>query len=320
MPVAPEIAALLPGIGALPQMHQRPLDQLRQVRERIGGSGDVRPVGQVQDHRIPSAGETIRVRWYAPQGASGPLPLVLLFHGGGFVFGTIEGNYDHVCRTLCADAHCHVASVEYRLAPEAKFPAAVDDAWAALGWAVSNAAALGVDPDRLYVAGGSAGGNLAAVTALRARDQGGPMLRGQVLFYPVTDHPEPATRSSREFAQGYYLTHADMLWFWAQYLARATDASHPYAAPLKAPSLAGLPPALVITAEYDPLRDEGEAYAHRLQQAGVPTRLERFDGMIHGFLAFPTPAAPQALQRAAEWLRVSFAATPGAENPASTHD
>jgi acetyl esterase len=302
MPVAPEIAALLPGINALPQMHQRPLAELRQTRERIGG-GQAQPVGAVEDRWIDSAGRQMRVRLYAPQGAQAGLPLLVLFHGGGFVFGTIEGNYDHVSRVLCARAHCRVVSVEYRLAPEDKFPAATDDALAALRWAALHAAQLGADADKLFVIGGSAGGNLAAVTALRARDEHGPRLRGQVLYYPVTDFPEPPTASAREFAQGYYLTHADMHWFWEQYLQDPAQASNPCATPLRAPNLRGLPPALVITAEYDPLRDEGEHYAQRLRDDGVDVTLSRYEGMVHGFLAFPTPLAAQALDQAAEWIR-----------------
>ncbi|MFD0668404.1 alpha/beta hydrolase [Ramlibacter sp. MAHUQ-53] len=309
MTLAPEIAALLPAINAQPPMHQRPLAQLRQPRERIGGAGPVQPVGAVEDRHIDAGDRTIRVRLYAPPpgthdapGAPQALPLVVLFHGGGFVFGTIEGNYDHVCRVLCARAGVRVMSVAYRLSPEHKFPAAPDDAWAALQWAVARAGALGVDPARVFVAGGSAGGNLAAVTALRARDLGGPALRGQVLFYPVADHPEPATGSMREFAEGYYLTAADMRWFWAQYLAREADRTHPYAAPLRAERLDGLPPALVLTAGYDPLRDEAERYAQRLQAAGVAVTMRRYEGMVHGFLAFPTPAADQALQQAADWI------------------
>lgn len=308
-PLAPEIAALLPQINAQPQMHQRPLAQLRQVRERIGGQGEPRPVGHVEDRWIEGGdGAPMRVRLYSPGRRAQPLPLVLLFHGGGFVFGSIEGNYDHACRVLCADALCHVVSVDYRLAPENKFPAAADDCWAALLWVQRQAPELGADPGRIFMAGGSAGGNLAAVTALRARDLKGPAVRGQVLFYPVADYPHPPTPSSLEFASGYYLTRADVVWFWEQYLGRPQDADSPYAAPLRASSLSGLPPALVITAGCDPLRDEGEQYARRLQQSGVPTELVRHEGMVHGFLAFPTPAAEQALQQAVDWITAVAAA------------
>lgn len=312
MPLAPEIAALLPQINAQPQLHQRPLAQLRQVRERIGGQAEPRTVGHVEDRWVEGGGGApMRVRWYAPEPpgqAARPLPLVLLFHGGGFVFGTIEGSYDHVCRTLCANARCHVVSVGYRLAPEDKFPAAADDGWAALQWVHAHAEEIGADPARVFLAGGSAGGNLAAVTALRARDQGGPAVLGQVLFYPVADYPHPPTASSLEYANGYYLTRADVVWFWEQYLARPEDAGNPYAAPLRASSLSGLPPALVITAGHDPLRDEGECYARRLQESGVPTRLTCHEGMIHGFLAFPTPAAEEALQQTVEWIQQMAAA------------
>ena len=300
--IAPEIEKLLPAINAQPPMHQVPLALLRRTRERINPA-EFQTVGSVEDRMIPGPGGTIPVRLYIPEGASGKLPLVMVFHGGGFVFGGVDGYYDHICRVLCADAMCRVVSVGYRLAPENKFPAAPDDCYASLKWAVDQADELGIDSAKVFVAGGSAGANLAAVTAMRARDCGGPALCGQILLYPIVNFHTPATASATAFASGYYLTRADVIWFWEQYLRDEADANDPYAVPLQAPELAGLPPALVITAEFDPLRDEGEHYAHRLREHGVPVTLTRYAGMIHGFLAFPTDKAALALRESVEWIK-----------------
>ena len=301
MPVAPEIAALLAQFNARPPMREVPLAQLRQTRERIGATA-VQAVGEVVDRSIAGPGGALPLRLYAPEGATGSLPLVMFFHGGGFVFGSVDGYYDHVCRVLCARARCRVISVAYRLAPEHKFPAATEDCFAALQWAVRNAAELGFDTAKVFVAGGSAGANLAAVTALRARDAGAPALRGQVLFYPITAHYTPATASSLAFANGYYLTRADVIWFLQQYLRDQADANNPYALPLHAHSLAGLPPALVITAEFDPLRDEGEEYAKRMRSDGAAVTLTRYDGMVHGFLAFPSGAVDRVFDETVRWI------------------
>ena len=301
MPVAPEIAALLAEFNARPPMREVPIAQLRQTRERIGAT-DVQAVGEVLDRLIPGAGGPLPLRLYAPGGATAMLPLVMFFHGGGFVFGSVDGYYDHVCRVLCARATCRVISVAYRLAPDHKFPAATDDCFVALQWAVSNANELGIDTAKVFVAGGSAGANLAAVTAMRARDAGGPPVCGQVLFYPLTAHHTPPTSSSIAYADGYYLTRADVVWFLQHYLRDDADARNPYALPSQAQSLAGLPPALVITAEFDPLRDEGEEYAQRMHADGVAVTLIRYDGMIHGFLAFPTGAVDRVFQETVWWI------------------
>lgn len=306
MPVAPEIAALLPGISAQPQMHQRPLDTLRQPRDLIVSSRQ-QPVGAVRDLQVPTRAGAVKARLYAPEGAAAILPFVMMMHGGGFVFGDLEGYYDHICRVLCAKARCRVLSVNYRLAPEDKFPAAGEDVHDALRWARANAATLGIDPARMVIAGGSAGANLASATALRARDAGEPALCGQLLFYPIVDWHAPASESLAAFAEGYYLTRADVHWFWQQYLGSEADRRNPYAIPLTASDLSRLPPALVITAEFDPLRDGGERYASRMAADGVPVRQTRYDGMVHGFLAFPTPRADEALNEAAVWLRERFA-------------
>jgi acetyl esterase len=213
--------------------------------------------------------------------------------------------HDGMCRNLCGGAECVVVSVDYRLAPEAKFPAPLDDCVTATLWAVEHAGELGADAARTVVAGDSAGGNLAAAVALRLRDEGGPTLCGQLLMYPVTDYHTPGTPSYVENADGYGLTRATMEWFWDHYLASETDAANPYASPLRAEDLRGLPPALLQPAEYDPLRDEGELYAKRLRAAGVPTDLSRWAGMNHGFLFWVgiVDRAGDAMAECCTWLR-----------------
>lgn len=239
----------------------------------------------VQDLQVPTAGGQVKARLYSPDATPTAQPLVMVIHGGGFTFGDLEGYYDHICRVLCAKAFCRVLSVNYRLAPEHKFPAATHDIYDAFCWAHDNAVGLGIDPARMFIAGGSAGANLATSTALRIRDQVGPPLRGQVLFYPIVDWHTPPSDSSSLFAEGYYLTRDDVRWFCQQYLRDCSDRHNPYAIPLDASSLAGLPAALVVTAELDPLRDGGEQYARRMASAGVSVQHTRYDGMVHGFLA-----------------------------------
>jgi acetyl esterase len=299
MELDPQVAALLRRVNAQPPMHRTPIAELR--ARRPPPELPVPAIGGARDVTCRTAAGSVPARLYAPPGAASSA-LVVFFHGGGFVFGSLDSHYDVTCRALCAGAGCHVLSVDYRLAPEHPFPAAVLDADLALDWAAAEAAALGADPRRIVLAGGSAGGNLAAVAALRARDRGGPRACGQLLFYPVTDAPGP-TPSYRDFAEGFYLTRADMDWFWRQYVPDPARGTDPAAAPLRAPDLAGLPPALVATAGHDPLRDEAEAYAARLRQAGVPVLLQRYPGMIHGFLAFPLAARQTALDLAIAWLR-----------------
>lgn len=253
------------------------------------------PVGRVEDRSVPGAsgGPPIPVRLYWPRTAGDRLPLLVFFHGGGWVIGDLD-SHDPLCRAMANETGAVVMAVDYRLAPEHHFPAAAEDAYAATAWAHAHAAELGAAPSRLAVAGDSAGGNLAAVVALMARDRGGPRLRLQVLVYPVVDCARN-TPSYRANAEGYFLTAAHMRWYWEQYLGTA-DGSHPYASPLRARDMSGLPPAYVVTAEFDPLRDEGEAYAQRLREAGVPVTARRYDGMFHGFfsLAELLPAAREA--------------------------
>jgi acetyl esterase len=232
---------------------------------------------------------------------------MMFFHGSGFVLCSID-THDGMCRNLAAGICCVVVSVDYRLAPEHKFPKGPDDCLAATRWAAANARELGIDPARIMVAGDSAGGNMAAVTALRLRDEGGPKLCGQMLLYPVTDYHTPGTPSYAENANGYGLTRDTMEWFWAHYLTSAVEAENPYASPLRARNLAGLPPAYVSSAEYDPLRDEAELYGKRLQAAGVPTKITRFPGMNHGFLFWVglVGGADSAMAEACAWARQVF--------------
>jgi acetyl esterase len=242
-------------------------------------------IGSVRTLMADGPQGQIPLRLYRPAGvpASTPLPVYVYFHGGGWVIGDLE-THDVICRQLTAESGASVISVDYRRAPEHKFPAAADDAWAATRWIVAHAAELGVDAERLAVGGDSAGGNLAAVVALMARDAGGPRIALQILIYPVTDLGAES-KSYEDFAEGYMLTRESMRWFRAHYLNGKEDAADWRASPLRANSLAGLPPALIITAGFDPLRDEGEAYAARLRAAGVTVDYVCFGGMIHGFAA-----------------------------------
>jgi acetyl esterase len=237
-------------------------------------------VAKVEDRSIAGPGPDIPVRIYTPVGA-GPFPILAWFHGGGWVIGDLD-SADGTARQLTVGANCVTVSVDYRLAPETKFPGAADDCYAATVWAAQHAAELNGDASRLAVGGDSAGGNLAAAVALMARDRQTPALAFQLLIYPVTDR-NFATASYTDNAEGYLLSKASMEWYWDHYLSDPSDALNPYAAPLQAKDFSGLPPALVITAEYDPLCDEGEAYGARLKAAGIPTVCTRYHGMIHGF-------------------------------------
>jgi acetyl esterase len=246
------------------------------------------------------------VRLYTPHG-KGPFPLLVFFHGSGFVLCSLD-THDGMCRNLAAGIGCIVASVDYRLAPEHKFPAGPNDCLAATRWLATHAVELGADPSRIMVAGDSAGGNMAAVTALRLRDEGGPNLCGQMLLYPVTDYHTPGTPSYAENAEGYGLTRSTMEWFWDHYLGDPAEADNPHASPLRATSLARLPPAYVVSAEYDPLRDEAERYGERLRGAGVPVEIVRCAGMNHGFLFWVgiVGGADTAMEAACDWARRRF--------------
>lgn len=285
MPVHPQAQVMIDRTLALnlPPASQMTIKALRDNARERSAALPREDVASVRDYRVPSVSGDVLVRVFTPR-VTGAVPALVYFHGGGWVTGDVD-THEGICRTLANAAGCVVASVDYRCAPEFKFPTAADDAYAATCWVAREGATLGVDASRIAVCGDSAGGNLAAVVALMARDRGGPRLTFQALVYPVTDC-DFDNASYRENADGYLLTRESMQWYWDQYAPGAADRTNPYAAPMRAASLAGLPPALVITAEYDPLRDEGEAYATRLAAAGVPVAHTRYPGMIHAFFRF----------------------------------
>ena len=266
---------------------------------------DPMPVAETRDLAIPGPGGSIPARLYRAT-VTGTLPVMVFFHGGGWVVGDVE-SHDTVCRHLANHAGCAVVSVDYRLAPEHKFPAAVEDCFAATAWVADNAVALGVDSGRLAVGGDSAGGNLAAVVSLLARDKGVPRIAYQLLIYPATDAAMRHDSIAR-FAEGYVLTRSTMRWFYEQYLRASEDAADWQASPLAAPDLNGLPPAYVLTAGYDPLCDEGDAYAARLAAAGVPVTHRTFAGQVQGFAMNGKiiRAAETALDEAAGALRAAW--------------
>jgi acetyl esterase len=308
MPVDPQIQALLDLRAALPPLHTLSVAEARdQMAARPIEGLRIPEVASVVNREMPGPGGPLPLRIYTPLG-TGPFPLMVFFHGSGFVVCSLD-THDAMCRNLCAGAGCVVVSVDYRLAPEHKFPAGPDDCLAATRWAVAHAASLGADAGRVVVAGDSAGGNLAAVTALRIRDEGGPRLCGQLLIYPVTDYHTPGTASMAENAEGYGLTRQGMAWFWDHYLRQPSEAANPLACPLRAADLSGLPPALVITAEYDPLRDEGEIYGQKLRAAGVPVEITRYDGVNHGFFFFVgvVDKSGVAMDQACAWVKQVFA-------------
>lgn len=311
MPLDPIAAGLLKQIAdaGMPPLNQMaPADARTAAQGFRALSGEGEAVADVTDRTIPGPGGPLPARVYTPAGASGgALPCLVYYHGGGWVFGDIEG-VDAICRAVSNRAGCKVVSIEYRLAPEHKFPAPLDDCYAALTWVATNGSLLGVDPSRLAVGGDSAGGNLAAAVTLRARDERGPAIKYQVLVYPVTNH-DFTTVSYADNGDNYLLTRDMMIWFWDHYLPSATHGKAPLASPLAASDLTGLPPALVLTAEFDPLRDEGEAYAARLRDAGVRVRHKRFPGQIHGFwqMVGVFPQALEAASDAAAELKAAFA-------------
>jgi acetyl esterase len=309
MPLDPAAVGLLEQMEAagLPPLNELSPPEAREAAEGFAAlAGPGEDVAEVTDRSVPGPGGEVPVRVYRPANAPAPAPCLVYFHGGGWVIGTLDST-DTICRAVANRAGCVVVSVDYRLAPEHPFPAPLDDCYAALVWVAEHGTELGTDTTRLAVGGDSAGGNLAAAVALRARDENGPALRLQLLVYPVTDHGYD-TASYRENGEGRLLTTDMMRWFWDHYLGSSGQGGNPLASPLRAADLAGLPPALVLTAEYDPLRDEGEAYAARLAEAGVPVTQTRYAGQIHAFWQMPGtfPAALEAADQAAAELRRAF--------------
>ena len=285
--------------------HEMEVAEARQAILQLFQVENPEPVAKVEDRTIPTPNGDLPIRLYTPEG-DGPLPVLVFFHGGGWVVGNLE-SHDATCRTLANAAGCITLAVDYRLAPEHKFPAAPEDCYEATKWAVLNAAALGGDPQRVAVGGDSAGGNLAAAVALMSGDRGAPSLAYQLLLYPVTNHSFD-TESCKQNGEDYLLTKDSMVWFWDHYLENDEAGNAPYASPLQAKYVNSPPPGLVITAEFDPLRDEGEAYGKRLQDAGADIKISRYDGTIHGFFSFfHLDAQKKALAEVAEELKAAFA-------------
>ncbi len=304
MPLHPQAETICDAVNAL----ERPVrsdETLQTLRAGFGMllllAGEPEPVFAIEDRDA----EGVPVRIYRPS-ADPDLPIVVYFHGGGWTIGTVE-QFDPILRQVANVTGAIVVAPEYRLAPEHPFPAGVDDCWHALCWTAKNASTFGGDATRLAVMGDSAGGNLSAVCALQARDAGGPELAMQVLVYPVTDC-DFTTPSYRANSDGYLLTEEEMRWFFSCYTRGDVDPTDWRICPLRARDVAGVAPALVLTAEYDPLRDEGEAYARRLAEAGVPVHKHRYDGMIHAFfgLSAAFDASRDALDRAGTALRRAF--------------
>ena len=312
-----QMALRLLNLAAGETFETMPLDQGRaQISSEAWVFGDPIPVGTVRDMTIPGPAGPIPARLYRPSGVEEPSALLVYYHGGGWVLGDVEVS-DSACRVLALNAGLSVLSVDYRLAPENPFPAAVEDAVAAFRYAVDNAASLGVDPAAVGVGGESAGGNLAAVVSQITTAEPGPAPAFQLLFFPVTDlsskHP-----SYRLFPDGFFLTEAQMDWYRDHYLSDPSHAFDPRVSPLLAEDLTGLPPAYVAVAGFDPLRDEGEAYARRLKQASVPVTLRRHSGLVHGIINATGVghAGREALLEAAGALRVGLTARAG--NPSTS--
>ena len=313
MPIDPQIDAMLAGQPEWPPVRHVPLDALRKgVHDSsVAIPGPDVKLAKVEDRTIPGPGGELPTRIYTPEGR-GPFPVIVYFHGGGWVVGDLD-TQDMIARALAAGAESIVISVDYRLAPEHPFPAAPEDAWAATRWAAAHAHEISGDPQRLAVAGDSAGGALACVVALMARDAGGPKLRAQVNFYGSCNFPSEQTESAKEFDDGPILRRDDVDYFWSLYLPNPDRDQHDFrASPFRAQSHEGLAPAFIGTAECDPSRDDAEAYATKLQAAGVEVEMKRYPGMVHGFVSWVgfLPGAQNAVSDASAFLKRQLAAIP----------
>lgn len=309
MNLDPQIAEIIETLDqGFPPVHTMTGAQARTtIRSRFVAAAEPEPVGEVRDASVHGPAGDIAVRIYRPASPSGPGPTVVYAHGGGFVFCDLD-SHDGLCRSFANLIPAVVVSVGYRLAPENRWPAAAEDVFAVAQWAARNADALGGDPDRIIVGGDSAGGHIAAVTALMARDRGAPGLAAQLLLYPMID-PHFDTESYRMYGAGFYNPRPALQWYWDQYVPSLADREDPYAAPLNA-DLRGLAPAVVVTAGHDPLRDEGIAFGDALQRAGVATTRLNFDGAIHGFMTMPMlDLTQQARKDVCQRLAALFAET-----------
>jgi acetyl esterase len=310
MALDPQVAAMLDAAPAWPGARNIPIDELRAFTRQSSMAAGPLPVPlSVRDAEFTGPASRVPIRIYTPEG-EGPFPLVVFFHGGGYVIGDLD-TQDMIARGLCYGSGAVTVSVDYRLAPEHRFPAAPDDAFAAVKWVADNAAALGGDAGRLAVAGDSAGANLAAVACLDAREAGGPDISAQILFYGSGNY-SPDLPSSREFADGPIITDDDVAFFWQQYLGdRFGKEKSPRAFPYHAEDHSGLPPAFVGTAECDPTRDDAERYGEVLAAKGVQVEVKRYAGMPHGFVSWLgiVPAAQQAIDDGCKFLAARWTAS-----------
>jgi len=307
MPLDREIEytlSVLAEMGILDPIGERSVSEMRGLMDQLSlvrAHGDTNVIEV--DKVIPGPDGDLPVRIYTPSTSGDRMPAIIYFHGGGFVLGNLD-SHGHVCRELSAQVGATVISVDYRLAPEHPFPAAINDAYSALCWVAECAKELKIDETKISIAGDSAGANLAAVSAMRARDENGPKINFQLLIYPPADLSRES-ESRKDNAEGYFLTSEMLAWFYKFYLPAGVASDHPWVSLSYAENLTNLPPTLVITAEYDPLRDEGETLASQLKQAGVDVELVRFDGAIHGFFGPATSIGRTALAMAADRLRTA---------------
>lgn len=282
MTLDPQVRALIDQFQTqIPADTHLSVDEMRELSKLIYKRNSVEHVAQVLSEAIPGPGGVIPIRIYKPQ-SRGPLPVLVYFHGGGWVFGSLEIS-DALCRSFANKAECIVVSVDYRLAPEYFFPAAAEDCYAAVKWVSENATSFGGDPLSIAVGGDSAGGNLAASVCLMARDQMLPKIICQLLIYPIIS-PNFDSPTYLEYGKGFLFDREKLIWCWDLYAPDTIDRRNPYLSPIYSTGLQNLPPAIIVTAEFDPLRHEGEAYAKRLREAEVSVIFKRFNGMIHGFL------------------------------------
>ena len=306
MPLYPQARVLLEHLKMMGFSYTPDLtvDRARAMLKVVQASrGKPEPVAYVENRMIPGSAGELPIRIYTPQG-SAPFPVLVFFHTGGWQVGSLD-TQDPLCRRLTNLVGCIVVAVDYRLAPEHPFPAAPEDCYAATQWVATHAAQFQGDSSRIAVGGDSAGGNLATVVALMARDRNSPKLVFQLMICPATDFRLNSS-SMDEYSEGYNVTKSQMIWIRNNYLPNIADITHPLASPLLAPDLSRLPPALIITAEYDPLRDDGEMYGKRLEEAGVQTTISRYDGMIHDFPDLFEEPSKQALTEITAALRAAF--------------